>query len=608
MQICRVFFAMAMLSFPLEVNSASWGYRHHQASRHRYTIEGTKAAMDAALQTPHSHLDIRSIKATLSSEQPVHADTKVRADVVGSEKNVEAFAAAGTLHSTAQTIHLSKHVRGRISKTLSPMKGLKHEGYSEAQVIAKDRGETLACIEGTKGYLDDLQEKTGNESSDRILYTKNPFFDCFRPSHEVFDFLDVVTEQNPEFITKYENVSITYEGRAIPAFKISTTSKREEVITHKKTLYTQALIHAREWQAGAATLYTMASMLDDLRAGDEAAISLFDKFDWYFVPIVNIDGYQYTWEVDRMWRTNRHLVNWNGQDVGVDLNRNWPPEEYFKLDPSNVDQETYPGEHPLSEASTARLFDFIKNLDSLSGVLDMHTFGGQVLRPFSNQPGSGAEPFGSRMRALGDSVRNALSTKPNVQYQSETGANLYKAYGCFDDGIFLEFNLTVPALTIEVEGGDFVSPQNSIRPVGENIHLGLRQFAHEALEYTQQQEVEADVRKEDQLHINEFGRNNALLHEIRDQKKVVKDKLDTLDDANTDLMMGEDDNIQLFIGESFVEASEESAQEYIEKQMEEANTELMKLQAEESKLEARQSTLKTLLYSRFGQSINLEDS
>ncbi|KAK1944735.1 Ubiquitin-conjugating enzyme E2 D4 [Phytophthora citrophthora] len=124
----------------------------------------------------------------------------------------------------------------------------------------------------------------------------------------------------------------------------------------------------------------------------------------------------------------------------------------------------------------------------------------------------------------------------------------------------------------------------------------------------QQQEVEADVRKEDQLRINEFGRNNASLHEIREQKKALKDKLDTLDDANTDLMMGEGDNVQLFIGESFVETSEDFAQEYLEKRVEETNDELKKLQTEESKLEARQAALKKVLYSRFGQSINLEDS
>uniref|UniRef100_A0AAV1T454 Prefoldin subunit 4 n=1 Tax=Peronospora matthiolae TaxID=2874970 RepID=A0AAV1T454_9STRA len=124
----------------------------------------------------------------------------------------------------------------------------------------------------------------------------------------------------------------------------------------------------------------------------------------------------------------------------------------------------------------------------------------------------------------------------------------------------------------------------------------------------QQQEVEADVRKEDQLRINEFGRNNAQLHDVRDQKKALKETLDTLDDASTDVMMGEGDAVQLLIGESFVETSEEAAQEYIEKRVEEAKEELHKLEAVESQLEARQDELKKLLYSRFGQSINLEDS
>lgn len=119
------------------------------------------------------------------------------------------------------------------------------------------------------------------------------------------------------------------------------------------------------------------------------------------------------------------------------------------------------------------------------------------------------------------------------------------------------------------------------------------------------------VRREDQLRINEFGRNNAQLHELREQKKALKvrarsrvqitiylqeptlwtsqDKLDTLDDANTELMMGEGDNVELFIGESFIEASEESAQEYIEKLVEETNAKIKKLSGEEAQLETRQT-------------------
>ncbi|KAF0696296.1 Aste57867_12929 [Aphanomyces stellatus] len=122
-----------------------------------------------------------------------------------------------------------------------------------------------------------------------------------------------------------------------------------------------------------------------------------------------------------------------------------------------------------------------------------------------------------------------------------------------------------------------------------------------------QQEVEVDVRKEDQDRINEFGRNNSRLADLRDELKALKDKLETLDDANTEIMMGGGDNVQLFIGESFVEVSEEYAQEYLEAQTEKANAQIEKLNAEESTLEARQEALKKVLYARFGTSINLED-
>ena len=59
------------------------------------------------------------------------------------------------------------------------------------------------------------------------------------------------------------------------------------------------------------------------------------------------------------------------------------------------------------------------------------------------------------------------------------------------------------------------------------------------------------VRKEDQVQINEFGRNNARLHDVRDQKKVVQDRLDALDDANTDLMMGEGVTVQYVLYKTY---------------------------------------------------------
>ncbi len=49
-----------------------------------------------------------------------------------------------------------------------------------------------------------------------------------------------------------------------------------------------------------------------------------------------------------------------------------------------------------------------------------------------------------------------------------------------------------------------------------------------------------DVRPEDQAMINEFSRLNARLHEIQQDSKGLKEKLEHLEDATTELMMGGD--------------------------------------------------------------------
>ena len=55
----------------------------------------------------------------------------------------------------------------------------------------------------------------------------------------------------------------------------------------------------------------------------------------------------------------------------------------------------------------------------------------------------------------------------------------------------------------------------------------------------QEEEVEAEVRKQDQEQINEFGKNNARLAEVTEELNSLKQQLETLDDASTELMMGD---------------------------------------------------------------------
>jgi len=126
-----------------------------------------------------------------------------------------------------------------------------------------------------------------------------------------------------------------------------------------------------------------------------------------------------------------------------------------------------------------------------------------------------------------------------------------------------------------------------------------------------EEENDAEVRREDQDNINQFARLNARLHALREERENIKKELEGLDDASTELMMmsgGGDQKVMLMAGEAFLEVNEEEATEVCEKQVETMQEKVNALTDEEEGILGEQAKLKTILYSRFGKSINLEES
>ena len=72
-------------------------------------------------------------------------------------------------------------------------------------------------------------------------------------------------------------------------------------------------------------------------------------------------------------------------------------------------------------------------------------------------------------------------------------------------------------------------------------------------------------------------------------------------------MMASDDKVMLVLGEAFLEVTESEATEYCEKQVDILQGKLDKYQGEEEEITAEQTKLKSILYGRFGNSINLEE-
>lgn len=69
----------------------------------------------------------------------------------------------------------------------------------------------------------------------------------------------------------------------------------------------------------------------------------------------------------------------------------------------------------------------------------------------------------------------------------------------------------------------------------------------------------------------------------------------------------EEGAIRLMIGNSFLDADEDGATEFIEAQRSKKAAELEELEARVAAIKAEQAALKVSLYDRFGKTINLED-
>ena len=80
--------------------------------------------------------------------------------------------------------------------------------------------------------------------------------------------------------------------------------------------------------------------------------------DYYILPVVNPDGYRYTFQYDRLWRKNRRKGT---SCSGVDLNRNFGYRWGGKGTSSNMCYETYRGSKAFSEPETDAIRNFFEN-------------------------------------------------------------------------------------------------------------------------------------------------------------------------------------------------------------------------------------------------------
>jgi len=210
------------------------------------------------------------------------------------------------------------------------------------------------------------------------------------------DQLYAAARQNPQLV-KLEVLGHTGQGREIIAVKLTQGARGQRDGARPAVLYS-ATQHAREWISTEVDRRLMNYYIDRWRANDREVRELLKSTELWFIPVANPDGYQYTFDHERLWRKNLRDNNGDGQTQvgdGVDPNRNFPNHWGYDEEGSSSIQssDTYRGPAPTSEPETQAMvglldrihFKFQVNYHS-NGQWLLYAEGWQTSTPTADDP------------------------------------------------------------------------------------------------------------------------------------------------------------------------------------------------------------------------------
>lgn len=292
---------------------------------------------------------------------------------------------------------------------------------------------------------------SASESARRSTDRPTDWFAEYHDYAAITEHLARLATAAPELATA-QVIGTSLEGRPLWALRIGGTAPGATPMLIDGTL------HAREWIASMVTT-CVADRLVRGYATDPAIRAFVDHTQLWVVPVVNPDGYQYTWAGHRYWRKNRRDRH------GVDLNRNFSVGFGGTGSSSRTGAETYRGPYAFSEPESSALRDLARR-ERIALHIDFHAYGQIALYPWGY---TGTPPQDrARFAAVGDRMVSAMVAAHETPFRLSSGVEFYPAAGIMTDWMYGEAGAL--SYTIELRpqwprgAGGFVLPPEQIRP------------------------------------------------------------------------------------------------------------------------------------------------
>jgi len=262
------------------------------------------------------------------------------------------------------------------------------------------------------------------------------------------------------------DIGTSFEGRPMKVIKIGAG-------TNKPGMFFECGIHAREWISPAVCINMINKLANDYDS-DSQVKEMLDRYDWYFSPVSNPDGYEFTHTNQRLWRKTRS-ENPGSSCRGTDPNRNWGYRWGESGSSTNPCSDIFMGSRAFSEKETANIRDFVTaRADRMRMYMSVHSFGQYFLIPWSYSIEYPTD-FDD-LKEAGDVGANALRQVHGMTYTVGHSAVLLGATaGSSDDwakgGANIKFAYTLELRDRGFYG--FILPADQIQPTFEEVWAAM---------------------------------------------------------------------------------------------------------------------------------------
>ncbi|XP_065340580.1 carboxypeptidase B-like isoform X2 [Cloeon dipterum] len=325
---------------------------------------------------------------------------------------------------------------------------------ADVEAAIKDENPALSESE-----LEELEGRKGHRMT----------FQNYHRVSDIHGYLDYLAQTFPDLVS-VQTIGSSVEGRPLKLIKITGAKAGP-----KPAFYIDGGIHAREWISPASVTYIIQELVENREKYPFA-----DSIDYYIVPVVNPDGYEFTHNGVRLWRKNRKDAQ-KGRCAGTDLNRNFGYKWGGAGSSRDPCQEIYAGSGPFSEPETQAIRNFVSSLGTtVRGYVTFHSYGQYILYPWGYD--KKVPPDYTDLDRIGKKAANKMREVGGASYTVGNSASLlYAASGGADDwakgGPRVKYTYTIELRDRGRFG--FLLPANYILPTGKEALAAIQTISEE---------------------------------------------------------------------------------------------------------------------------------